>query len=79
MGVYGLVLKEERKAFRAKLANISGLWNDPWCIEGDFNMVRFLEEMRNCSSYMRRFSKIIKELNLQDLRLIRGPFTWCRV
>ena len=62
------------------MKGIEGLWNDPWCVGGDFNIVRFPKEKRNCSwcfPSRRRFSKIIEELNLQDLPLIKGPFTWC--
>ena len=43
-------------------------------------MVRFLSKTRNCpriSSNMRPFSHIIEDLNLRDLTVDGGPFTWC--
>lgn len=43
-------------------------------------MIRFPNEKRNCyrgSSSMRHFFEIIEVLNLHDLPLIRGPYTWC--
>ena len=49
-------------------------------VKGDFNVIRFPNEKRNCyrgSSSMRRFFEIIEVLNLHDLPLIRGPYTWC--
>ena len=24
--------------------SIKGLWSEPWCVGGDFNLVRFLKE-----------------------------------
>ena len=42
-------------------------------------MTRFLCEgnrKERMSSAMRRFSKVVDELNLRDLPLQGGPFTW---
>ena len=64
----------------AKLGDIRGLWSDPWCIGGNFNMVRFPCKNRNClrmSSAMRCFSKIIEEFQLRDLPLTRRHSTLC--
>ena len=44
-GVYGL-LGSEKKDFWDELGAIRGLWDDPWCVGGDFNSVRFPEERR---------------------------------
>ena len=46
---------------------------------GDFNMVRFpIERGRGgrISSSMRRFSDVIADLELRDIPLQGGPFTW---
>lgn len=59
--VYGLILDEERKTFWVTVPNINRLWNDPWYIGREFNMVR---NCSRCSLSMRQISKIIKELNL---------------
>ena len=71
-GVYGPTLKRYREEFWEELGAIRGLWTDPWCIGGDFNMIRFPNERRRggrVSSSMRRFSEVIDELELRDLPL----------
>ena len=44
--VYGPIMKRYRELFWEKLGAIRGLWNGPWCIEGNFNMIRFPNERR---------------------------------
>ena len=51
----------------------------PWCCFGDFNVVRFPSEWRGGSrltSAMEKFSEFIEDLNLIDLPLEGGRFTW---
>lgn len=48
-------------------------------MSGDFNVVRFLVESsrRGRLTYsMRRFSEVIEDLELRDLPLQGGSFTW---
>ncbi|RVW47758.1 hypothetical protein CK203_015871 [Vitis vinifera] len=56
-----------------------------WCVvnlrgaAGNFNTIGFLLELSRggkLSSTMRRFSKVIKELELRDLPLQGDSFTW---
>ncbi|RVW53935.1 hypothetical protein CK203_073000 [Vitis vinifera] len=78
-GVYGPTLKRYKELFWEELGAIRGLWSDPWCIRGDFNLIRFPNESRRggrLSSSMRRFSEVIDDLDLRDLPLQGGPFTW---
>lgn len=68
--VYSPVLNQERENFWNKLTDIRSLWNDSRCVGGDFNVMRFPRERRNChrsSTSMRHFSEVVKDLELKDL------------
>ena len=43
-GVYGPSLRRDRKDLWEELGTIRGLWEEPWCVTCDFNLVRFPEE-----------------------------------
>ncbi|KAG2689058.1 hypothetical protein I3760_09G122900 [Carya illinoinensis] len=62
-----------------ELAGVYRWWELPWCIDGDFNVVRFPSE-RSRDSRMRptmtEFSEFIYDLNLVDIPLLGGAFTW---
>ena len=63
--VYGPILLREKKDFWEELKTIRGLWDDPWCIGGDFNFVGLIGEKRNDFRFianMRRLLNVIKEL-----------------
>ncbi|WJZ83279.1 hypothetical protein VitviT2T_002974 [Vitis vinifera] len=78
-GVYGLTKRRERESLWNELGAIHGLWNGPWCVAGDFNAILSPEEHSRGGSYnsdMRRFADVIEELQLKDLPLFGGPFTW---
>ncbi|KAK4571672.1 hypothetical protein RGQ29_030188 [Quercus rubra] len=51
----------------------------PWCCFGDFNIVRFPSECRGetrSALAMEKFSEFIEDLNLIDLPLEGGSYTW---
>ena len=78
-GVYGPFTKVEREGMWEELGAIRGLWGDPWCLGGDFNITLFQHErssQRRISSAMRRFAQIVDDLELVDLPLQGGEFTW---
>lgn len=62
VGVYNPVLGVEVDSFLGKLDDIKAHWDLPWCIGGDFNLVRFPRE-RNVGSRwdasMRKFGAFI--------------------
>ena len=69
----------EREGFWSELGAIRGLWSDPCCVADDFNMIRFPSECSRggcLSSTMIRFSEVIEDLELRDLPLQGGLFTW---
>ncbi|RVW22689.1 Transposon TX1 uncharacterized 149 kDa protein [Vitis vinifera] len=77
--VYGPTLRRNRERFWEELGAIEGLWNGPWCVAGDFNVILSPEERNrggSLNSNMRRFSEVIEDLELEDLPMVGGPFTW---
>ena len=77
-GVYGSFSREDMKAFWEELGAIRGIWNDPWCIGGDFNVIlsqREKSNQRRISGAMRRFAQVVDELELLDLPLQGGVFS----
>ena len=78
-GLYGLLKGRERRELWEEPAAIKGLWNEPWCIARDFNVVRFPVETSNgkqMSTTMRDFSGFIDKFELVDPLLGGGAFTW---
>ena len=78
-GVYGPFFREEKECLWEEIRAIRGLWEEPWCLGGDFNMILYqFERSRNgrITSTMRRFAQIIDDLGLIDLPLQGGSFTW---
>ncbi|RVW82267.1 hypothetical protein CK203_041667 [Vitis vinifera] len=78
-GVYGPFSKVERDALWEEFGAIRGLWEDPWCIGGDFNITLFPRErssQRRINSAMRKFAETVNDLGLVDLPLQGGDFTW---
>ncbi|KAG2684915.1 hypothetical protein I3760_10G097900 [Carya illinoinensis] len=77
--VCGPNVVQERSSLWAELAGMYYLWDLPWVVCGDFNVVRFPCE-RERATYMTRsmeeFSELIFDLNLIDLPLFGGCYTW---
>ena len=75
-GVYGPLSSGERNLLWDELGAIRCLWEDPWCVRGDFNTIRF-ERNRSgrLNQSMRRFSEVIDDHELVDLPLFGGNFT----
>ncbi|XP_030963792.1 uncharacterized protein LOC115984952 [Quercus lobata] len=78
-GVYGPIDNNARGLMWDELAGVQHYWNVPWCCIGDFNIVRFPSERLGNSRLtpaMELFLEFIKDLNLIDLPLEGGSFTW---
>ena len=79
IGEYGPTSKKVREGLWTKLGAIRGLWIDPWCVAGDFNVTRFTKGRSGggrLTRGMRRFLDVIEDLELRDLPLQGGPYTW---
>ncbi|KAL6330900.1 hypothetical protein AAG906_009328 [Vitis piasezkii] len=60
-GVYGPFSKEDRETLWGELGAIRGIWDDPWCLGGDFNVTLNLGERSNqgrLTGAMRRFAQV---------------------
>ncbi|XP_026419559.1 uncharacterized protein LOC113315502 [Papaver somniferum] len=78
-GVYGPNKVAIRKYFWRELHYIRGLWEIPWVIEGDFNVIRRCEEkngMERRTKSMKKFSSFISIHSLIDLPLKGSKYTW---
>ncbi|RVW93100.1 putative ribonuclease H protein [Vitis vinifera] len=78
-GVYGPFTKEDRESLWDEFGAIRGIWGEPWCVGGDFNIILSQGERSKqgrVTSAMRRFAQVIDDLELVDLPLQGGSFTW---
>ncbi len=79
-GIYGPNLGGARGSFWDELNSIRNRWVTPWCLFGDFNIIRFPGEQLGCQNFsqgMLDFSDFINSNNLVDLPLDGGLYTWC--
>jgi endonuclease/exonuclease/phosphatase family metal-dependent hydrolase len=78
-GLYGPTNDGLRQGLWDELRSVRQTWGQPWCVFGDFNVVRFPSERRGCTrltSHMMDFSDFIEESHLVDLPLGGGQYTW---
>ncbi|RVW62494.1 hypothetical protein CK203_064025 [Vitis vinifera] len=78
-GVYGPFTKEDRECLWEELGAIRGLWGEPWCVGGDFSVILSQGERSRqgrITPAMRRFAQVMDDLELIDLPLQGGSFTW---
>ncbi len=79
-GIYSPTCDVIRRDVWVELRYIRLRWDHPWCLLGDFNVIRFPSERLRCRRYtppMIEFLDFIEDLNLVDLPLGGGgQFTW---
>ena len=69
-----------RRSFWDELNSIRSRWVTPWCLFGDFNIIRYPGERLGCQNFsegMLDFSDFIDFNHLMDLPLDGGLYTWC--
>ena len=79
VGVYGPNIDTHRKVLWEELAGLGSWWNLPWCIGGDFNATRFPSERSGdirLNQAMQDFSDFIFDMDLVDLPIVGGEYTW---
>jgi hypothetical protein len=62
-----------------ELSGLASWWSTPWCLGGDFNVVRFPSERSGAdqiTSAMNDFSEFIFSMGLRDIQLEGGRYTW---
>nr|XP_023928304.1 uncharacterized protein LOC112039655 [Quercus suber] len=78
-GIYGPNLNKNRLFMWEELAGLNSWWNLPWCLGGDFNVIRFPSERLGAGRFSRcmyDFSDFISHHGLMDNSLEGGLFTW---
>ncbi|RVX04921.1 hypothetical protein CK203_019294 [Vitis vinifera] len=63
-------LREGKGVYVEELGAIRGIWDDPWCVGGDFNVTLSQRERSSQGSLngaMRRFAQVVDDLELLDL------------
>ena len=71
--------KKDRDCLWEELGAIRGLWEDPGCLGGDFNVILSQRERNRqgrLTGAMRSFAQTVDELELLDLSMQGGVFTW---
>ncbi|WMV40484.1 hypothetical protein MTR67_033869 [Solanum verrucosum] len=79
--VYASNDRAEREETWWELGATKGLFTGPWVLCGDFNTVRYPSEKYNCNRINRavtELSEFIEDMELMDLDLAGGEFTWRR-
>ena len=78
-GIYGPNLNRKRHLMWEELAGLINWWNLPWCLGGDFNVIRFPSERLGAGRFTRcmyDFLDFISLHGLMDNPLKGGLFTW---
>ncbi|XP_028053768.1 uncharacterized protein LOC114258112 [Camellia sinensis] len=80
VNVYGPNDPVGRKRVWDILMNLKSHFLEPWCLGGDFNVIKSISERKGCSRRdkgMREFNELIEQLEVFDLPMCGRKFTWC--
>ena len=79
--VYGPNDYRKRKHLWAELQSLAAYCVEAWCIGGDFNITRWIQErlpQGRVTRGMRKFNNFIALAQLMEIPLSNGKFTWPR-
>lgn len=71
-----------RKRLWSEFRDIAGFSEKFWCLGGDFTVTRWSSDRSSgarITRSMRKFNRIIEELDLLEVPLSNGKFTWSRM
>ncbi|XP_028086229.1 uncharacterized protein LOC114287150 [Camellia sinensis] len=80
LNVYGPNDVSKRAELWATFGNIRTSFHRPWCMGGDFNVIRNIEDRRGCARRDRgmvEFNNFIDQMELVEIPLLGRRFTWC--
>lgn len=80
--VYGPTNYKERKFLWQELKDVQGFADRFWCVGGDFNVTRWIGDRssgRRISKAMRVFNSVIETLEIVEIPLYNGRFTWSKM
>nr|XP_023894571.1 uncharacterized protein LOC112006527 [Quercus suber] len=78
-GVCGPNLNKRHRLMWEELTGLISLWDLPWCVGGDFIIIRFPSERLGAASFSRAmfgFSDFISLHGLMDIPMAGGLYTW---
>ncbi|XP_028094700.1 uncharacterized protein LOC114294749 [Camellia sinensis] len=80
VNVYALNDVSARRSLWVSLINLKVVFPKPWCIGGDFNEIKSIDERKVCirrDKGMVDFCNFISCLELMDFPMLERKFTWC--
>uniref|UniRef100_A0A2N9GWZ4 Reverse transcriptase domain-containing protein n=1 Tax=Fagus sylvatica TaxID=28930 RepID=A0A2N9GWZ4_FAGSY len=78
-GVYGPQSDRDKRLMWEELSGLASWWGTPWCVGGDFNVVRYPMERLGSDQFtpaMNEFSEFIFSFGLMDIPMEGGRFPW---
>ena len=79
LSICGPNLNKKRRLMWEELTGLISWWYVPWCLGGDFNIIRFPSERLGAASFswtMNGFSDFVSLHGLMDIHMEGGFFTW---
>lgn len=79
VNVYGPCVATDRRKLWDTISTLKASFPEPWCLGGDLNEIRCIEERQGCSARdrgMRDLNNFIETMEFMDLQLLGRSYTW---